>query len=176
MPTCPKTGRRGPADWLALLERYPFLEFGLRPSGLAAELSEIRRHGSGHYWLELGQGWWFFAPERLLTRLISVLDAEPEILQVGVNMEDAHALTGRCTAERDVCRTADGGRYTLSTALFTGPAMVHVARVVAAGGQTCSAEPASHPPGVAVAKSRSPQPKLNLARGRLTPGCRDCRW
>jgi hypothetical protein len=130
------------ADRFALLEQYPFLEFGPRPSGLTtgAELSEIRRHGSGHYWLKLGQGWRFFAPERLLTRLISVFDAEPEILQVGVNFEDADALTGRCTAESDVRRTADGGRYALSSALVTGPAMVHVARFFACSGSDTGTE------------------------------------
>ena len=129
-------------DRFTLLERYRFLEFGPRLTAdeAGAELPNIRRHVGGRHWLHLGQGWRFFAPERLVTRLIGVLDTEQEIVQVGVNFEDAHALTGRCPAERDVRRTADGGRYALSSGAVTGPAMFHVARFDACSGSDTGTE------------------------------------
>ena len=129
-------------DRFTLLQRYRFLEFGPRLAAdeAGSQRSEIRRHVGGRYWLHLGQGWRFFAPEPLVARLIGVLEAEPEIIEVGVNFEDAHALTGRCPTERDLRRTADGGRYALSSGAVTGPAMFHVARFDACSGSDVGTE------------------------------------
>jgi hypothetical protein len=54
----------------------------------------------GQYWLHLGQGWRFFAPENFITRLTAVLDAETHVFQVEINLADAVALTGTSAAER----------------------------------------------------------------------------
>ena len=56
------------------------------------------------FWLHLGQGWRFFAPENLITRLTAVLEAEPQVFQVGINFADAVKLTGTCAPEEAVRR------------------------------------------------------------------------
>ena len=48
----------------------------------------------GRHWLHAGQGWQFFATDPLVTRLCSVLQAEPGVYQFGINLADASALTG----------------------------------------------------------------------------------
>lgn len=118
------------ADKTALLGRYEFLEFRSAPSSNdpLAQLIEIREHVDSRYWLHLGQGPQFFAPETFIARLTGVLDAEPEVCQVGINFEDSPTLTGRSAAEIDVRRAADGGRYVVPVAAVTGPAMFDTAR------------------------------------------------
>src|SRR6185437_5967901 len=66
-----------------ICERYPFVEFV--PSGRGGVSPQI----DAPYWLRLGQGWRFFAPEKLITRLTAVLRAEPRVFQVGINYADA---------------------------------------------------------------------------------------
>jgi hypothetical protein len=81
------------------------------------------------FWLHLGEGWQFFAPEPLIGRLTAVLAAEPEVVQVGINVGDAVTLTGVCAAEDAVRRTADGGRYVVTDVIARGPAMFDTGRV-----------------------------------------------
>ena len=97
-------------DRAALLERYHFLEFSpsAPPNEPGALLAHIRDQIGGRYWLHLGHGWRFFAPERLITRLTSVLAAEPDVVQVAINYGDAATLTGACAP--DDCRVANARR------------------------------------------------------------------
>ena len=95
MPACPAQDRA------MLRERYGFLEFA-RPGpadGPGAQLAHLRDQIDARFWLHLGQGWRFFAPENLITRLTAVLEAEPQVFQVGINFTDAVKLTGASAAE-----------------------------------------------------------------------------
>jgi glycosyltransferase involved in cell wall biosynthesis len=118
-------------DRANLQQRYPFLEFSevSTPSATA-----IRDQIGGGLWLHLGQGWRFFAPENLITRLSAILRAEPEVLQVAINFADADQLTGACAPEDTVRRAVDTGRYVLTDQISAGPAMFDTARIDRAGG------------------------------------------
>ena len=83
-------------DQAALRERYRFLEF------TDCAPAQIRGAIGGRLWLHLGQGWRFFAPDRFIGRLSAVLDAEPEVVQVGINFGDAEILTGACAGAQSV--------------------------------------------------------------------------
>jgi hypothetical protein len=119
-----------------LRKRYGFLEFvDCGPGGgPGAQLAQIRAQIHGRFWLHLGQGWRFFAPENLITRLTAVLDAEAQVFQVGINLADAAKLTGACATEQAVRRTSDAGRYVLTDGVASGPAMFDTARLDQAGG------------------------------------------
>ncbi len=123
-------------DRANLLERYRFLEFtqGAPTDSPAARLAHIRAQIGGRFWLHLEQGWRFFAPENLITRLTAVLETEAEVLQVGINFTDAVKLTGACAAEDTVRRAVGAGRYVLSDEMARGPAMFDTARLNRAGG------------------------------------------
>jgi hypothetical protein len=108
----------------------------------------------GQYWLHLDHGWQFFAPDNLITRLIAVLDAEPQVFQVGINLADAVELTGISAPERAVRRTADAGRYVLAETVARGPSMFHTARLARAGG----------------VGGADPDPITELARSAVTAG------
>ena len=120
-------------DRVELRERYPFLDF--RPSPPNARLEDIRGLISGRFWLHLGEGWRLFAPESLIGRLTAVLEAEPGVFQVGINLDDATRLTGASAPESSVRRTDQAGRYLLTASMVSGPAMFDAARLdrVAAG-------------------------------------------
>jgi glycosyltransferase involved in cell wall biosynthesis len=123
-------------DRAILQERYGFLEFS-RPDpggGPNTQLAQLREQIRGRFWLHLGQGWRFFAPENYVTRLTAVLDAEVQVFQVGINFADAAKLTGASAAEQAVRRTPDAGRYVLADAVASGPAMFDTARLDRAGG------------------------------------------
>ena len=124
------TGLSAP-DRAKLLQRYGFLEFA--HSALkdkpAAQLAQLHAQIDGRFWLHLGDGWRFFAPENYITRLTAVLDAEPQVFQVGINFTDAAKLTGTSATEQTIRRTPDGGRYLLTEAMATGPAMFDTARL-----------------------------------------------
>ena len=126
-----------PAPDRALLrERYGFLEFvdcgpGCAP---ATQLAQLRAQIPGRFWLHLDQGWQFFAPENYVTRMIAVLEAEPTVFQVGINFADADELTGVCADEQEVRRSPDAGRYVLTEAVATGPAMFDTTLLDRAGG------------------------------------------
>ena len=117
-----------PGDRTILRQRYPFLEFVE-----CAEGADLREHIHGRYWLDLDQGWRFFAPDNYITRLTAILDAEPEVFQVGVNLADATSLMGVSAPEATVRRTPDGGRYVLTGVMADGPAMYDTGRLDQAG-------------------------------------------
>ena len=124
------TGLSAP-DRAQLRKRYGFLEFARRRSGDGpeAQLAQLRAKIDGRFWLHLGEGWRFFAPENFITRLTAVLDAEPQVFQVGINFADAVKLTGASAAEQAIRRAPDAGRYLLTEAMATGPAMFDTARL-----------------------------------------------
>ena len=123
-------------DRAKLRKRYGFLEFARRRSSdkPAPQLAQLRAQIDGRFWLHLGAGWRFFAPENYITRLSAVLDAEPQVFQVGINFEDAVKLTGASAAEQAVRRAPDAGRYLLTDVMATGPAMFDTARLDRARG------------------------------------------
>ena len=110
-------------DRAILRKRYGFLDF--IPG---ADTEHIRAHIGSRFWLHLDAGWRFFAPENLITRLCAVLEAEPDVVQVGINLADATALTGHSAPEDIVRRTPDAGRYVLTHSPYHGPAMVDTTR------------------------------------------------
>ncbi len=123
-------------DRATLLERYPFVEVGQPCSAdrPAARLAQIRGRIGGRFWLHLGEGWRFFAPDSVITRLRAVLEAEPEVFQVGVNLADAVRLTASSAADDVARRTADAGRYVLTDVMASGPAMFDTERLDRIGG------------------------------------------
>ncbi|MFM9032841.1 MAG: glycosyltransferase [Mycobacterium sp.] len=125
-------------DRAALSGRYPFLEFLVADAGMtpAEQIDRIAEAIGGRYWLHSGQGWQFFATDPLINRLRSVLQAEPGVFRVGINLGDATALTG-LAAPAATSRTAVGtGRYVLTDTVSRGPNMVDVARLRARSGVT----------------------------------------
>ena len=123
-------------DRATLLKRYRFLEFIHSPpeDEPGVQLAKIRGEIDGRFWLHLGQGWRFFAPEHFIGRLTAVLEAEPEVFQVGINFGDSEKLTGVCAAEDRVRRAGDAGRYVLTDDVASGPAMFETARLDRADG------------------------------------------
>lgn len=119
------------SDRTKLRKRYGFLEFARRKSGdkPASQLAQLRTQIDGRFWLHLGAGWRFFAPENFITRLTAVLNSEPQVFQVGINFDDAVKLTGASAAEQAVRRAPDAGRYLITDAMATGPAMFDTARL-----------------------------------------------
>jgi hypothetical protein len=113
-----------PEDRTILRERYAFLEFVECADG-----AELREHVGGRYWLDLDQGWRFFAPDNYISRLTTILDAEPDVFQVGINLADATNLSGVSAPETTVRRTPDGGRYVLTGVMADGPAMYDTGRL-----------------------------------------------
>jgi hypothetical protein len=118
-------------DSAKLRKRYGFLKFVRSKSADSpgAQLAQLRPQINGRFWLHLGQGWRFFAPENYITRLSAVLDAEPQVFQVGINFADAAKLSGACAAEQAIRRAPGTGRYTLTASLARGPAMFDTARL-----------------------------------------------
>jgi hypothetical protein len=155
------TGLSAP-DRAMLQQRYGFLEFARRRSGAkpAAQLAQLRAQIDGRFWLHLGAGWRFFAPENFITRLAAVLEAEPQVFQVGINFADAVKLTGASAAEQAIRRTPDAGRYILTEAMASGPAMFDTARLDRADGLK-NIEP--NPP----AKRRRPAARAKLRTASL---------
>jgi glycosyltransferase involved in cell wall biosynthesis len=123
-------------DRATLLERYRFLEFSHSAPGdpPGAQLAQIRGEIEGRFWLHLGKGWRFFAPESFITRLTAVLEAEPGVFQVGINFGDAVKLTGASALECQVRRTENAGRYVVADLVASGPAMFDTVRLDRAGG------------------------------------------
>ncbi|HEX7323127.1 MAG TPA: hypothetical protein VF299_09400 [Mycobacterium sp.] len=118
-------------DRATLQKRYGFLEFARCRSGggPGAQLAQLRARIHGRCWLHLGEGWRFFAPENLITRLTAVLDAEPQVFQVGINLADAVKPTGASATEQTIRRAPDTGRYLLTETMARGPAMFDTARL-----------------------------------------------
>ncbi|MEY8017665.1 glycosyltransferase family 2 protein [Mycobacterium servetii] len=124
------TGLSAP-DRASLKRRYGFLEFIRRRSTSrpGTELAQLHTQVDGRFWLHLGQGWQFFAPENLISRLTAVLKAQPQVVQVGINFEDAITLTGTTAVEDLAHRTPDAGRYVFTEILAHGPAMFDTTRL-----------------------------------------------
>ncbi|GFG81740.1 hypothetical protein MPRG_50160 [Mycobacterium paragordonae] len=127
-------------DRALLAQHYHFLEFLDPGNGPNDHLAHLYQHIDARFWLHLGEGWRFFAPENLITRLTAVLQAEPHVFQVAINYTDAAKLTGTSAPETAVRRTAETGRYLLTGAITTGPAMFDTTRLARAGGI-----PGTHP-------------------------------
>lgn len=124
------------AERAALRQRYPsaqWLDAAFAESA-AARLGRLAERVQTRFWLHVGGDWRFFAPERLLSRLAAVLDAEPKVLAVAVNFEDAAALTSQCAAEDLVRRGSGTGRYVLTDSVPRGPAMIDTTRLARIGG------------------------------------------
>jgi hypothetical protein len=123
-------------DRTMLHERYGFLEFADAGSGEGPgdQLAHIRDQIHGRFWLHLGQGWRFFAPENFITRLTAVLEAETQVFQVGINFDDAAKLTGVCAEKSVIRRAPEAGRYVPADVVAGGPAMFDTARLDGAGG------------------------------------------
>lgn len=115
-------------DRAVLLESYRFLEF-ITAGAPDTHVAQLRAAIGGRFWLHVGQGWRFFAADDLIARLTGVLEAEPDVFQVGVNFGDAAKLTGESAAEAAVRRTRDGSRYVVTDAVANGPAMYEMARL-----------------------------------------------
>lgn len=118
------------SDRVALSGRYPFLEFVIGTPGLKFpdQIDRLRGEIRGRYWVQVGQGCRFFARDPLITRMRSVLQAEPGVFQVGVNFDDAPALTG-VAAPIEITRSSPGtGRYVVTDKVSYGPQMVETAR------------------------------------------------
>jgi hypothetical protein len=119
-------------DQTILVERYGFLEFV--QDGAGDQLTRLRDQINDRFWLHLGQGWRFFAPDNLISRLTAVLEAEPQVFQVGINIADASKLNGTSASEDMVRRNPDAGRYLLTEAVASGPAMFDTTRLGRAAG------------------------------------------
>jgi tetratricopeptide (TPR) repeat protein len=141
-------------DRAMLHERYPFLEFADCADHAPGALAPPRDQIHGRYWLHLGQGWQFFAPDNFIGRLIAVLDAEPQVFQVGINLADAVALTGTSAPEQAVRRTPAAGRYVLAETVARGPSMFDTARLDQVG----------------ATDSTNPHPIADLARRAAAAG------
>jgi len=118
------------ADRAHLSDRYPFLEFlsGSANMTTAEQTERLAEAIGGRYWLHSGQGWQYFATEPLITRLSSILHAEPNVFQVSINYGDATTLTGTA-APAETTRTNPGtGRYVLTATVLHGPTMIDVNR------------------------------------------------
>lgn len=115
-----------PEDRATLSELYPFLEFRRFPPGVL--LDQIRSEIGGRYWLFLGMGWHFFGTDDYIRRLTSVLDAEPDIYQVGINYGDADKLSGEIPPIHDVHTAPGAGHYVLSDTASSGPALFDCTR------------------------------------------------
>ena len=120
------------ADRAHLADRYPFLEFltGSADMTHTEQTDRIAEAIGGRYWLHSGHGWQYFAADPLITRLSSILEAEPDISHVGINYRDATTLTGTA-APAETTRTKAGtgtGRYIRTDTMSHGPNMVDVDR------------------------------------------------
>ncbi|ORB27645.1 glycosyltransferase [Mycolicibacterium parafortuitum] len=115
-----------PEDRSALRELYPAIEF--RPVPPGARPMQIRSEVSTRYWLYLGMGYRFFAADDYIRRLSSILDAEPDVQQVGINFRDASKPEGAVAALDSVRRSEGTGRYVLAESPVEGPAMFDCAR------------------------------------------------
>jgi tetratricopeptide (TPR) repeat protein len=147
-------------DRTTLQERYGFLEFADPGPGVGpgAQLAQLRKQIGGRFWLHLGQGWRFFAPENFITRLTAVLETEPQVFQVGINFTDAAKLIRACAAEDTVRRAPDAGRYLLTDEMASGPAMFDTARLHQAGGLD-----STHPDPIAELRRQSAAAGLSTA-------------
>ncbi len=113
-------------DRSALQALYPFVGFRRLPPG--ARPGQIRDEITSRFWLHLGMGWQFFVADSYLRRLLAVLEAEPDVSQVGLNYRNADTLTGTIAPLSTVRSDACGARYVIADAPAAGPAIFDCAR------------------------------------------------
>ena len=104
-----------------------------------------------------------------------MLDAETQVFQVGINLDDAVALTGISAPEQTVRRTTGAGRYVLGETVARGPAMFDTARLGQVGG-TDTTTPIPSPNSTARSRRRATdrQPRrstLHHRRLKAKSGC-----
>lgn len=109
-----------------LTDRYPFVEFEVASVG--TDTADILRSVRTRFWLHLGRGWQFFAPEPLISRLTAILEAEPTIYQIGVNFNDATGPANQSAPQSIVRSQPSTGRYTVTDSPAAGPAMYDTTR------------------------------------------------
>jgi len=124
------------AERAVLRQRYPSAQWLEAPftEPAATRMRRISDQVETRFWLHVAADWQFFATERLLSRLAAVLDAEPDVLAVAVNFEDATALTGHSAEEKIVRRGIGTGRYVVTDSVPKGPAMFDTERLARIGG------------------------------------------
>jgi hypothetical protein len=113
------------SDRTHLTDRYPFLELCPSPS---SDPAEVYRVFDSRFWLDLGTGWQFFAPEQLIGRLTAILEAESDVYQVGINLNDATKPANASAPQSGVRSNPGTGRYVLTDAPANGPAMYDTCR------------------------------------------------
>lgn len=158
----------GAAARAEILTRYPFLEFataeGDGPAG-PVFLGALDGIVEGDYWLHLTADWHFYAPERHVGRCLDVFAAEPDVVQVVLNLDDALDLPARAVGAAELRRTAAGQGYVLlderapADAPIRGPSMVHTARAARAArvwADAVAVPSSAPPPGLAVAAFDEP--------------------
>lgn len=114
------------ADRDYLADRYPFME--VCPVSAGAEITDLYRSVASRFWLHLDAGWQLFASEPLLSRLTAILDVEPDVYQVGLNLNDAVAPANQSAPQGIVRSSPVTGRYTMTAAPAGGPAMYDTTR------------------------------------------------
>ncbi len=116
-----------PEDVALLADSYPFVEFRKLPPNL--DLRQLRAQVETRYWLHLGMGWQFFAPDDLIGRLAGVVESGAEFVQVGINYGDADKLGDGQVPEQSARREAPGGHYVLAGTPVSGPALFDCLRL-----------------------------------------------
>lgn len=114
------------ADRSYLTDRYPFVEFEVASADIGT--ADIHRIVGTRFWLHLGTGWQFFAPEPLISRLTAILEAEPTVYQVGVNFNDATGPANQSAPQSIVRSQPATGRYIVTDSPAAGPAMYDTTR------------------------------------------------
>jgi hypothetical protein len=105
-------------EWL--LDRYPFLKAHSMPN---ADLPAIRRKVHGRFWMHIPGEWQFFGSADYISRMTAILEAEPEVIQVGVNLGDAEGPCGSYARQGEIRTAPTTGRYVLAGTTSDGPAM-----------------------------------------------------
>jgi tetratricopeptide (TPR) repeat protein len=123
----------GGSDRAWVAEHYPFIEV---VGGGEAPGAMLRVELAGPFWLRIPAGWRFFAPERYVGRALEVLDAEPSVAQVAINLNDAQVLADRTPAPAETRQTPAGSRYVLAAGQpqIRGPVVIRTAAFDRAAG------------------------------------------
>ncbi len=112
---------------IRLAERYPFAAISPRyPPGTG--VTALRGLIGGRLWLHLSAGWHFVAPARYLERLSAVLDAEPDVAAVGLNLCDASSFASAPAVKNLVRDSNRWGGHVRTASDITGPLMIDTAR------------------------------------------------
>lgn len=110
-----------------LAELYPFAAIS-PPQPPGAGVRALRGLIGGRLWLHLGAGWQFVAPARYVERLAAVLDSEPDVAAVGLNLCDVSSFSNAPAPKELECRSNRFGGHVLTASDLTGPQMIDTAR------------------------------------------------